>query len=148
MKVTFPKNIKKWFFSGFTIPVWPISVSVLQLVMVAVWIWLGVAAFNAANNAWSKGLWIVLAIIILVLFIFVAFFKVSEMNVIQLVAKMVKENFFDVTKKYQTNAEKLDPIEIALKEWEIKENKQQVIEQKWEPNVDEIMEEIKNDELV
>ena len=148
MKVTFPKNIKKWFLSGFAISVWPISISIIQLLMVAMWIWLGVVAFNAASNAWSKALGIVLAIIILIIFIFVTFFKVSEMNIIQLVAKKIKENFFDVTKKYQTNAEKLDPIEIALKEWEIKENKQQVIEQKWEPNVDEIMEEIKNDELV
>jgi len=148
MKVTFPKNIKKWFLSGFTIPVWPISVSVLQLVLVAIWIWLWVAAFNAASNAWSKALGIVLAIIILVLFIFVTFFKVSEMNVIQLFAKKIRENFFDVTKKYQTNAEKLDPIEITLKEWKIEESKKQVIEQKWEPDVDEIMKEIKNDELV
>jgi hypothetical protein len=38
------------------------------------------------------------------------------MNIIQFVAKKIRENFFDVTKKFQSNAEKLDPIDISLKE--------------------------------
>jgi hypothetical protein len=55
-----------------------------------------------------------------------------------------------VTKKFQSNAEKLDPIDISLKEWEIQaqQAKKQVVEQKKEPEVEEIFEKIKNDELV
>jgi len=150
MKVTFPKNIKKWFLSGFTLNIWPFNVSVLQLVMVAMWIWLAVAAFNAWDKAWSKSAWVAFAIIIIVFVLFVTFFKVSEMNIVQLLAKKIRENFFDVTKKYQSNAEKLDSIEIALKEWKILEEdkKKQVVEQKKEPEIEEIIEKIKNDELV
>ena len=72
------------------------------------------------------------------------------MNIIQFVAKKIRENFFDVTKKFQSNSEKLDGIEIALKEWEIqdKQAQKQVVEQKKEPEVEEIFEKIKDDDLV
>ena len=148
MKVTFPKNIKKWFLSGFTLNIWPFNISVIQLLLVAMWVWLAVVAFNAWQKAWSKWVWAVFAIIILILVLFVTFFKVSEMNILQFAAKKIRENFFDVTKKFQSNSEKMDPVEIALKEWKIDDDKKQVIEQKKEPEIDEIIENIKNDELI
>ena len=95
MKVTFPKNIKKWFLSWFSIPIWPFSISVLQLLLVAMWVWLAMVAFNAAQKAWSKPAWIFFAVLILIFVWFVTFFTVSEMNIVQLVAKKIKENFFE-----------------------------------------------------
>ena len=148
MKVTFPKNIKKWFLSGFTLSIWPFNISVIQLLLVAAWVWLAVVAFNAWQKAWSKWVWVVFAIIILILVLFVTFFKVSEMNILQFTAKKIRENFFDVTKKFQSNSEKMDPVEIVLKEWKISEDKKQVIEQKKEPEMEEIIEKIKDDDLV
>ena len=150
MKVTFPKNIKKWFLSGFTFNIWPFNISVIQLLLVAMWVGLAMVAFNAWQKAWSKSAGIAFAVIILIIVLFVTFFKLSEMNIIQLAAKKIRENFFDVTRKFQSNSEKLDPIDIALKEWEIqwKDAKRQVVEQKKEPEVEEIFEKIKNDDLV
>lgn len=148
MKVTFPKNIKKWFLSGFTLNIGPFNISVLQLLLVASWVWLAVVAFNAWQRAWSKAVWIVFAVIILIFVLFVTFFKVSEMNIVQLIAKKFRENFFDVTKKFQSNNEKMDPIEIALKEWRLSDDKKQVIEQKKEPEIEEIIEKIKDDDLL
>lgn len=148
MKVTFPKNIRKWFLSWFSIPIWPFSISVLQLLLVAAWVGLAMVAFNAWQKAWSKAAGIFFAVIILIFVGFVTFFKVSEMNIVQLLAKKIRENFFDVTKKFQSNNEKLDPVKISLKEWEIQEAKQQVVEQKKEPEVDEIIKNIKDTELV
>ena len=148
MKVTFPKNIRKWFLSWFSIPIWPFSISVLQLLLVAAWVGLAMVAFNAWQKAWSKAAGIFFAVIILIFVGFVTFFKVSEMNIVQLLAKKIRENFFDVTKKFQSNNEKMDPVKISLKEWEIQEVKQQVVEQKKEPEVDEIIKNIKDTELV
>ena len=150
MKVTFPKNIKKWFLSWFSMQIWPFSISVLQLLLVAMWVGLAMVAFNAAQKAWSKAMWIFLAVVIIIVVGFVTFFKISEMNIVQLIAKKIRENFFDVTKKFQSNNEKLDWIEIALKEWEVQDQqaKKQVVEQKKEPEVEEIFEKIKNDDLV
>jgi hypothetical protein len=70
------------------------------------------------------------------------------MNILQFTAKKIRENFFDVTKKFQSNSEKMDPVEIVLKEWKISEDKKQVIEQKKEPEMEEIIEKIKDDDLV
>ena len=148
MKVTFPKNIKKWFLSWFSLQIWPFSVSVLQLLLVAAGVWLAVVAFNAWQRAGSKAAWTAFAVIILIFVLFVTFFKVSEMNVVQLLAKKIRENFFDVTKKFQSNNEKIDPVKISLKEWEVQETKQQVVEQKKEPEVDEIITNIKDTELI
>jgi len=148
MKVTFPKNIKKWFLSGFTLNIWPFNISVLQLLLVAMGVWLAMVAFNTAQQAWSKTAWIFFAVLILIFVGFVTFFKVSEMNIVQLLAKKIKENFFDVTKKFQSNNEKMNPVEIALKEWKISDDKKQIIEQKQEPEVEEIIEKIKDDDLV
>ena len=148
MKVTFPKNIKKWFLSGFTLNIWPFNISVLQLLLVAMGVWLAMVAFNTAQQAWSKTAWIFFAVLILIFVGFVTFFKVSEMNIVQLLVKKIKENFFDVTKKFQSNNEKMNPVEIALKEWKISDDKKQIIEQKQEPEVEEIIEKIKDDDLV
>ena len=148
MKVTFPKNIKKWFLSGFTLNIWPFNISVLQLLLVAMGVWLAMVVFNTAQQAWSKAAWIFFAVLILIFVGFVTFFKVSEMNIVQLLAKKIKENFFDVTKKFQSNNEKMNPVEIALKEWKISDDKKQIIEQKQEPEVEEIIEKIKDDDLV
>ena len=70
------------------------------------------------------------------------------MNILQLLAKKIRENFFDVTRKFQSNNEKIDPVKISLKEWEVQEAKQQVVEQKQEPEVDEIIKNIKDTELI
>ena len=104
--------------------------------------------FNAAQKAGSKAAGIVFAVIVLILVIFVTFFKVSEMNIVQLIAKKIRENFFDVTKKYQSNNEKLDPAQISLKKSKMGEIKQQVVEQKTEPEVEDIIKEIKDTELI
>ena len=150
MKVTFPKNIKKWFLSGFSFNIWPFNISILQLIIVAIWAWLSMAVFNAWQRAWSKAAGTAFAVILFIIVIFVTFFKVSEMNIIQFSAKKIRENFFDVTKKFQSNVEKLDPIDISLKEWEVQaqQAKKQVVEQKKEPEIEEIFEKIKNDDLV
>ena len=148
MKVTFPKNIKKGFLSWFSIPIWPFTISVLQLLLVAMWVGLAMVAFNSAQKAWNKAVWIFFAIVIIIFVGFVTFFKVSEMNIIQLLAKKIRENFFDVTKKFQSNNEKLDPVKVSLKEWEIQEVKKQVVEQKQEPEVDEIIKKIEDTELI
>ena len=45
---------------------------------------------------------------------FIAFFNVSEWNLLAFIAKKVKDNFLDVPKKFQMNYVKLDPTEITI----------------------------------
>ena len=45
---------------------------------------------------------------------FIAFFNVSELNLLAFIAKKIKDNFLDVPKKFQVNYMKLDPTEITI----------------------------------
>ena len=72
---------------------------------------------------------IVLAIIVFIIFIVIAFFSISELGLIAFIAKMVRNNFFDTTRKFQINYQKHDPIDIKIKESRTEEEKA-VIENK------------------
>lgn len=66
---------------------------------------------------------------ILVLTLFIAFFKFSELNLLQFIAKMLRTYFFDSTQKYQVNFKKVDPLEVKIKKLKVSEKKQ-IIETK------------------
>jgi hypothetical protein len=48
------------------------------------------------------------------IFIIIAFFRISELNLLAFIAKKIKDHFLDVPKRFQMNYEKLDPIEIVI----------------------------------
>jgi hypothetical protein len=72
---------------------------------------------------------VLLAIFILLIFVAIAFFKISELALVPFLAKMVRNNFFDTKKKFQENYTREDPVDILIKENKATEEKQ-VIEQK------------------
>ncbi len=129
MKVPFPKNIKKWILAGMTLNLGPISLSIVQLLLVALWVGIALVTFNGISKSGSTAAWVVFAIPVLLIFLIIAFFKVSEMNMMQYIAKLFRNKFFDTTKKFQINFEKFDQTKILIKEskWEQKAKK---IEQK------------------
>lgn len=129
MKVVYPKNIKKWLFAGMTFTIGPLTISIIQLFVLAVGVSLALAAFNGIAKSWSKALGLLAAIFILFVFIVVTFFKISEMGLIEYIAKIIRNTFFDTKKKYQVNYEKQNPVDVYLQEAKTKEEKQ-LIEQK------------------
>jgi len=142
MKVTFPKNIKKWILSGMTLNMGPVSLSIVQLFLVAVWVGLALAVFQAVSKSWSSAAGIVFAIPILIIFLLIAFFKISEMGLLQYIAKLFRNKFFDTTKKYQNNFERYDKTDILIKEFK-QEDQKKKIEQKESKLDDTILESIK-----
>lgn len=142
MKVAFPKNIKKWILSGMTLNMGPISLSIVQLFLVAVWVGLALAVFQWVSKVWSTVAGIVFAIPILLIFLLIAFFKISEMGLLEYIAKIFRNKFFDTTKKYQNNFEKHNKTEILIKEFK-QEDQKQKIEQKDSKLDDTILESIK-----
>jgi len=123
MKVPFPKNIQKWILSGMTLNLGPISLSIVQLLLVAVGVWLWLAVFNAWAKSGSKAVWVIFAIPVLILFLMVAFFKVSELSLLAYVSKIFRNKFFDTTKKYQVSFEKFDNTDVLIKEAKIEDKK-------------------------
>lgn len=51
---------------------------------------------------------------ILLLFIFIAFFKYSELTLIPFIAKMIRTYFLDTTLKFQINRDRPDPHAVIL----------------------------------
>ncbi len=78
----------------------------------------------------------IIAFPIVLLFIIIAFFKFSELTLLPFIAKMIKTYFLDVTKKFQINRNRPDPIAISTAKFNktdhdvIIEHKQLIIDQK------------------
>lgn len=130
MKVVFPKNIQKWMLAGMTFQIWPISLSIVQLFVVGIGVAAAMAIFNSVSKTWSKAIGALFAIIVLLIFVFVAFFKMSELGLIAFVAKLVRNLFFDTPRKFQANYDKIDPVKVAVKRAKGNDDKQTIFEQK------------------
>ncbi len=97
--------------------IWPLTVSLVQLVLIAVWtgvwlmIWNGVVKAGGSKVAAS-----IPAGIVIFIFLFIAFFKVSELSLLPFIAKLRRNRFLDTNKKFQTNDVKIDPMQIMIKE--------------------------------
>ncbi|MFZ2150882.1 MAG: hypothetical protein WAZ12_03830 [Candidatus Absconditicoccaceae bacterium] len=135
MKVVYPKNIKKGLLSGMSFQIGPLTISVIQLFILAIGVAISLTLFNAASKSGSKAFGIIIALIVLIIFIIIAFFKVSELGLLAFIAKLLRNNIFDATKKYQNDYPRNDKIEIEIKE--LKEGKQtQKIDYKLDKNFD------------
>lgn len=127
----FPQHIKKWFFSGVAFSVMGFSISFIQLIILAVWIVFALWVFSTFSNANAKWLGVIFAIIIFIIFLVIAFFNVSELNLLAFIAKKIKDFFLDVPKKFQVNYSKLDPTEITISKSKQEKWKQRIEIKEW-----------------
>lgn len=127
----FPQHIKKWFFSWVAFSVMGFSISFIQLIILAVWIVFALWVFSTFSNANAKWLGVIFAIIIFIIFLVIAFFNVSELNLLAFIAKKIKDFFLDVPKKFQVNYSKLDPTEITISKSKQEKWKQRIEIKEW-----------------
>lgn len=115
MKTFFPRNISGSRF-GMNVNVWPFTISVLQLVILAWGLWLALATWNGLYKWWTMSQWgaLIVALPILVFFVIVAFFQISELTLLPFIAKIIRTNFLDTTRKFQINRSKPDPLHIMI----------------------------------
>lgn len=134
MKTFIPRHIEGWLFN-MQISIWPLSISMIQMFVLAWGLWLSLALFNALNSAWAwKFLAWVLVLPVFIMFVIVAFFKISELPLIPFIAKLIRTNFLDEPTKYQVNYNKVDPLDVKVKMLK-KAEKKNIIEQK-KKNID------------
>lgn len=131
MKVMFPQHIKKWFFSGVAFSIMWFSISFIQLVILAIWIVFALGVFSTFSNADAKWLGVFFAVIIFIIFIVIAFFNVSELNLLAFISKKIKDFFLDVPKKFQVNYTKQDPTEITIAKSKQEKWKQRIEIKEW-----------------
>lgn len=131
MKVFIPRNIEKWWFN-MNFQVGPLNVSLIQLVLIAVGAWIWLMIWNGVVKATgNKTIATLFAIPIIWIFLFVAFFKISELSLVPFIAKLVSNRFFDTTKKYQRNSTaKIDPMQVSIKSSQAEFADKQVQEKK------------------
>jgi len=114
MKVFFPRNIP-WGWLNMSVQMWPAQVSIIQLMLLAIWMWIGLAVANAfIRNGSSRAVWLLVALPIFIIFVIIAFFRYSELRIHEFLAKMIRTNMLDTTKKYQLNRSRPDPVALAL----------------------------------
>ena len=131
MKVMFPQHIKKGFFSGAAFSIMWFSISFIQLIVLAIWVVFALWIFSTCSNADAKWLGLVLGIIIFLIFVFIAFFNISELNLLAFIAKKIKDCFLDVSKKFQVNYVKYDPTEIIIEKSKQEKWKQRIEIKQW-----------------
>jgi len=107
------------------------SVSFIQLIVLAIWTVFSLWTFSAFNNSGSKWVWLVLAVIIFLIFLVIAFFNISELNLVAFIAKKIKDNFLDVPKKFQMNYSKTDPIEVIIEKSKQEKWKKRIEIKEW-----------------
>jgi len=131
MKVMFPQHIKKWFFSWVAFSVMWFSISFVQLIIMAIGVVFALWVFSTFNNSGAKWAGLVLAIIIFIIFLIIAFFQVSELSLIAFIAKKIKDSFLDVQKKFQVNYAKHNPTEITIEKSKQEKWKQRIEIKEW-----------------
>lgn len=114
MKIFFPKNISGGWLN-LSVQVWPATISIVQMLLLAVWLGFGMWLWNIfVRNGASKLVAFMLAIPIFLIFVLIAFFKYSELRLHEFIAKMVRTYFLDVTRKFQVKYARPDPLLVAI----------------------------------
>jgi len=125
MKAVFPKNIKKGLLAGLSFSIGPLTISIVQLFILAIGIALALLVFSKYQET-SKATGIFLAAVIFLFFVLIAFFKISELNIVAFVAKYIQDYFIDDHIKYQTNYKKYSKVDIAIEKFKVQNNKQKI----------------------
>ena len=131
MKVIFPQNIKKGFFSWLGISIMWFNITMIQMFIMAVGIMLALATFSTMSKSGAKELGFILAIIIFLFFAFVTFFNISEMNLLEFIVKKLRDLFLDTTKKFQINFRKTHPTDVVIAKSRSREGKQKIEIKGW-----------------
>ena len=125
MKIIVPKHVEAWLFDMW-IDIWMFRMKFWQLILLAVGLWITFWIMNSLMKHW---LWKLPAFIIaspwLLIMLFIAFFKKSELHIIPFWAKLIRTYIINTPKTLQRNIDK-------IWSWEIKLNFAKL--NKWEEN--------------
>ena len=136
MKAVFPKNIKKGLLAGLTFSIGPLTISIIQLFILAIGVALALVVFSQFQES-SKVVGTFFAIIIFLIFAVIAFFDISELNIVAFMAKIIQNHFFDATEKFQTINEKQSNTELTIKRYKT-ENRKEKIDYKTDITLDNV----------
>ncbi len=129
MKTVVPKHVEAWLFDMW-IELWPFKLKMWQLFLIAIWV---AITFSIMNWLMKSGLWKVPSFIIaspwLIIMLFIAFFRKSELHIIPFTLKLLRTYVITTPKTFQKNIIKPASWEVKLayaklNKWEEKDIKQ------------------------
>lgn len=148
MKTFIPKNIQGWFFN-ISLQVGPLTITLIQLFLLAwgIAVWLGI--FNTLSQSGvDRMIAIIMSLPAVAIFVFIAFFKYSELTLVPFIFKIIRSNFIDTPKKFQVNYKRVDPLDIVLKNIHNEDGKKQIIEQKSSQISEEKLEKLEKESII
>lgn len=89
----------------------------------------------------------VVAVPVFLIFVFIAFFKVSELGLLAFVAKLIRTNFLDAPKKFQDDYERIDPADVAIKKSKADDEQVKVHTSKYDDVDNEKLKKLKEDTI-
>ena len=98
----------------------------IQMFIMAIGIVIALGTFSTLSKSEAKELGLVLAVLIILFFAFITFFKISEMNLIAFIAKKVRDVFLDTAKKFQINFRKTLSTDVMIARARTKKGKQKI----------------------
>lgn len=114
MKIIVPKHVEWWIFDMW-VDVGPFRVKMRQLVLIMLW-W--AATFGLASSFNKKWIWrmpaFIIASPILLITLFIAFFKKSELAIVSFTIKLIRTYIIWTTRVFQRNTIKPAEREIKL----------------------------------
>lgn len=114
MRIFIPRHISWWLFN-MNISLGPITITMVQLVLLAIWAVICFAIWQSLNSQW---IWTVPALILVlpvaIIFLIVTFFKMSELPLVPFLAKLIRTYFFDSIRKFQTCRTSVDPEKVLI----------------------------------
>jgi hypothetical protein len=114
MKIFIPKHIPKGFFA-MNFQLWPFTIWLIQLFIVAIGAALSLMIWNQTMKRWvDKMTATLLAVPVLIIFFVIAFFNISEMGLLEFITKLIRTYFLDTALKYQVNYDKIDQMQVLL----------------------------------
>jgi len=133
MKIIVPKHVEAWLFDMW-IDVGPFRLKMWQLFLVAIWVAITMTIMNGLMKRWLGKLpAFIIASPGLILMLFIAFFRKSELTIIPFGAKLIRTYVLWSSKSFQRNTIKPPEREIKLQfakmnKWEEKNITQKTLD--------------------
>lgn len=122
--------------------------TLVQLILLAVGMAIALVIWNSMVKSGStKVTAAVVAVPVFLIFVFIAFFKVSELGLLAFVAKLIRTNFLDAPKKFQDDYERIDPADVAIKKSKADDEQVKVHTSKYDDVDNEKLKKLKEDTI-
>ncbi|MBS8121936.1 hypothetical protein [Candidatus Vampirococcus lugosii] len=114
MRVFVPRHISGGMFN-MNLSIGPLTISMIQLAILAFGAVICLLLWQGLSSSGIDGVAAFVIILpVIIIFIVITFFKISELALLPFIAKLLRTYFFDEVRKFQTGKKIVDPQKVLL----------------------------------